>query len=39
MDTVDPLIWISLFGLAVAAMGFIGGNLTRRHMNRKYGPE
>lgn len=39
MDTVDPLIWISLFGLATAAIAGVWATISSRRYDRKFGRE
>lgn len=37
MADVDPLIWISLFGLLVGVAGVVGVEISSRRFDRKYG--
>ncbi|WP_280137304.1 hypothetical protein [Aureimonas sp. N4] len=37
MSNVDPLIWISLFGLAVGIAGLVGVEISSRRFDRAYG--
>ena len=37
MDTVDPLIWFSLFAIVLSAIGFVGAQIVKWRFDRKYG--
>lgn len=36
MSNVDPLVWISLFGLAVVGVGLAVGEISSRRYDREF---
>lgn len=39
MDTVDPLVWVYIFGASVGVVGFVIVNISSRRYDRKFGRE